>query len=236
MSNEPSPWQVRLPLNEHAERLCAYVLGMVHGQTPTPKQTKQAKAQAEELVAWCGAQWEDTPQACAELEERVYSVGWLGLWWKLTGNMDVFRETLRSLRDWEDMAGHNATMAITRGSRREDEEWTVVARAIADMEYQAIRQKSPRLEAAARVMRQILTPARLEPDAPQQNVRTQGARANAKKRHAGTDALRQEVLADWKKDSYVSKAECARIWAKAEGAACLKNPYDTIYRWLTKEK
>lgn len=259
MSNKPSTWrpfhgfdsflpngsnfsEARLPLEEHVEGLRAHVLEMVHGQSPTPKQTKQGKAQANELMEWCRTQWEDTPLACAKLEDRVYTIGWLSLWWKLAGDMIVFRDTLCFLRDWLDTAGHNAIAAITSGSSREDEEWRIVATAIADVEYQAIRKDSLRLKAIARVMRQMLTRTKLEPHAPEQNVRTQAARANANRRHAETNALKQQVLADWKKDrarpkdlrEYASKADCARTWAK--DPADLQNPQGTIYRWLTRVK
>ena len=73
------------------------------------------------------------------------------------------------------------------------------------------------------------------------SYKKRSAKDNARKRHATTNELKKEVLADWRKDEirsnreYASKAECARIWANdLKAKKALKNPQATIYGWLTR--
>lgn len=160
-----------VPPEEHAEQIRAQVLELV-GREPTTKETAEAVKQADELVAWLGLAWcppDTRKDFCERLESRIYDMGLLSIWWGLTGDMPALLVLLKRLRDMQDddAQGQNVKAAITRAQRREQAEWNVIAQAVGNMEWQAKQLNSPRLAEAAKVMRAMLTPEKLQPKAPE---------------------------------------------------------------------
>lgn len=238
----------RPPLERHAEQVRAYALGIIRGE-PSAPQTAEAIEQAESLRAWISDNWKGTektgPGFYQELEGRAYNAGLLSLWWGLTGDMAELRAFLQFMRDWQDEAGGQSVAAMTRADRRESAEWHVVAQAIGQMEYQATALKSPRLKEAAKVMRAMLTPDRLRPEAPAKEVRATGAKNAAEARHAGTKELKARIIAEcmthkrgtqWKNpaarkvapDAFKWNAEAGRPFSWLDIAAAEKQ----VRRWL----
>jgi len=214
----------RPPLDEHAEQVRRYVLDVI-GREPSAAETQEAIRQAKELRDFIKAE-ATRPDFFERLEERCYTVGLLSLWWGLSGDVVALRDFLRFMRAWEDEAGNGATAAMTRASRREAAEWHVVAQAIGNMEHQAIALKSPRLTAAARAMRAMLTADRLRPEGPAREARTTGARKAAKARHAKTAELKARILAEcekyqrgaqWKNPAARKVAPIAYDWNREAG-------------------
>ena len=189
----------RPPLEQHAEQVRAYALGLIRRE-PSAPETSDAIEQATSLRAWIDERWESPektgPDFYQELEERAYNAGLLSLWWGLTGDMAELRAFLQFMRDWQDKAGAQTVEAMTRADRRESAEWTVVAQAIGQMEYQATALKSPRLKEAAKVMRAMLTADRLRPEAPAKEARATGAKKAADAKHAGTGDIRGRII-EW---------------------------------------
>ena len=214
----------RPPLDEHAEQVRRYVLDVI-GREPSAAETQEAIRQAESLREFIKAE-ATRPDFFERLEEHCYAVGLLALWWGLSGDAAALRDFLQFMRAWEDEAGHEATAAMTRASRREAAEWHVVAQAIRSMECQAIALKSPRLKAAAQAMRAMLAPDKLRPEAPAREARTTGARKAAKARHAKTAELKARILAEcekyrrgtqWKNPAARKVAPIAYDWNQEAG-------------------
>lgn len=158
-----------VPLEEHAEQIRAQVL-VYFGREPTAKETAEAVKQADKLAAWLGVAWcppDTRKDFCERLESRIYDMGLLSVWWGLAGDMPALLGLLKRLRDMQDDAaqGQKVKAAIDNARKREDAEWHVVAQAIGNMEYQAKELNSPRLAEAAKVMRAMLTPDRMRPEA-----------------------------------------------------------------------
>ncbi|MBU2827593.1 MAG: hypothetical protein ACYCY2_03575 [Acidithiobacillus ferriphilus] len=192
----------RPPLERHAEQVRRFALDVIRRE-PSAPETAEAIEQVTSLRAWIDEHWEGPektgPDFYQELESRAYNAGLLSLWWGLTGDMAELRAFLQFMRDWQDKAGAQSVEAMTRADRRESAEWTVVAQAIGNMEYQATTLKSPRLAEAAKVMRAMLTADRLRPEAPAKEARATGAKKAATARHAGTGELKNRILAECKK-------------------------------------
>jgi len=220
----------RPPLDEHAEQVRRYVLDVI-GREPSATETQEAIRQAKELRDFIKAE-ATRPDFFEQLEEHCYAAGLLSLWWGLSGDVAALRDFLQYMRAWEDEAGHEATAAMTRASRREVAEWHTVAQAIGNMEYQAVALKSPRLKAAAQAMRAMLAPDKLRPEAPAREARTTGARKAAKARHAPHTGILTKILNwcdNWQcTHPHIKKKELARAcsahalkWNEAAG-----NPFD----------
>ena len=189
----------RPPLERHAEQVRRFALDVIRRE-PSAPETAEAIEQVTSLRAWIDEHWEGPektgPDFYQELESRAYNAGLLSLWWGLTGDMAELRAFLQFMRDWQDEAGGQSVAAMTRADRRESAEWHVVAQAIGQMEYQATALKSPRLKEAAKVMRAMLTPDRLRPEAPAKEARATGAKNAAEARHAGTGDVRGRII-EW---------------------------------------
>jgi len=241
----PEQERPRPSLEEHAEQVRAHALGLI-GREPSAPETAEAIEQAESLRAWITEHWKGTeetgPDFYQELESRAYNAGLLSLWWGLTGDMAELRAFLQFMRDWQDEAGEQTIAAMTRADRRESAEWQVVAQAIGNMEYQATALKSPRLAEAARVMRAMLAPDRIRPQAPAEAARKEGAKKAAAARHAASKELKGRIIAEmrkhetgprWKNPAARKVAPLAFQWNNEA-----RNPDTrrTPYNWPDKEK
>ena len=246
----------RPPLERHAEQVRRFALDVTRRE-PTPPETAEAIEQASSLRAWISEHWEGPektgPDFYQELEGRAYNAGLLSLWWGLTGDMAELRAFLQFMRDWQDEAGAQSVEAMTRADRRESAEWYVVAQAIGQMEYQATALKSPRLAEAAKVMRAMLTPDRLRPEAPAEAARKESSKKAIEARHAGTKELKARIIAEmrkhetgprWKNPAARKVAPLAFQWnSEARNPETRRTPYkwpniekaqQEIRRWLDK--
>ena len=246
----------RPPLERHAEQVRRFALDVTRRE-PTPPETAEAIEQAASLRAWISDNWkgpeETGPDFYQELEGRAYNAGLLSLWWGLTGDMAELRAFLQFMRDWQDEAGAQSVEAMTRADRRESAEWYVVAQAIGQMEYQATALKSPRLAEAAKVMRAMLTPDRLRPEAPAEAARKESSKKAIEARHAGTKELKARIIAEmrkhetgprWKNPAARKVAPLAFQWnSEARNPETRRTPYkwpniekaqQEIRRWLDK--
>ncbi|MEL5847927.1 MAG: hypothetical protein U7M05_00990 [Candidatus Igneacidithiobacillus chanchocoensis] len=231
----PEQERPRPSLEEQLETEAALALQTM-GREPTAKETEQAQADARALLSWLRKNWHGTmtgPSFFDELEAELYRVGILSTFWGLRGDRDTLRELLAELRHLEDKAGRDFLGALHRAHSREGQEWHVVALAVGQMEYQAKALNSPRLAEAAKVMRAMLTPDRLRPEAPAEATRKELTKNANKARTDARDAIWGKIEAAMREqrgmkavDTRAAVAKLALQWnLEAQPSASGKAPF-----------
>lgn len=185
---------------EITRKIIADVMG---GHKPTTKQTDQIWKEAKELLAWMDGEWAKVQNGrvskdeyCRTLEDLFYRHGHLRLFWGLAtddAKLWHFVEESHRLAERAEQAGAPVIAAITKAASREQEEWQILARAANDLSYQAGLIQSQRLENAANVLRAMLVPERLEPEAPGKAAHEESGRKGGQSRRAKSNAARKEL-------------------------------------------
>lgn len=238
--------QKYVPPEEHAGQIRAQVLAYF-GREPTPKETAEAVKQADELAAWLALAWcppDTRKDFCERLESRIYNMGLLSVWWGLAGDMPALLGLLKRLRDMQDDAaqGQKVKAAIDNARKREDAEWHVVAQAIGNMEYQAKELNSPRLAEAAKVMRAMLTPDRIRPEAPEKAGIKQATTKGLNTRNSKRAATEKAMIKLYRQGNYKT-ARAAAVKLKSNAIEQAKrdgwdmsedNAVDTLAKWFRK--
>lgn len=182
----------RLSLDKQAQAEKDVARGFI-GREPTAKETDEAQTEARALLKWLRQSWHGTmtePTFFDELEAELYRVGVLSLCWAL--DVGSLRELLAELRKIEDVAGAEFQAAMHRAQARESTEWHALNIAAAQLSRQATEMSSPRLEKAAALLVEMLTPDRIRPEAPAVAARKESSKK-------ANDARRAPEKAVWEK-------------------------------------
>ena len=206
---------------EITRQMIADVMG---DHKPTPKQTGQIWKEATELLAWMDGEWAKVQNGrvskdeyCRTLEDLFYRYGHLRLFWGLDtddAKLGHFLEEAHRMAERAEQAGAPVIAAITRASRREQEEWQILALAANDLSYQAGLIQSQRLEDAANALRAMLVPERIDPEAPAKAAHKVSGHKGGKASRAKSSAARKElkrrylagIPAKWKTPAEAARA------------------------------
>ena len=236
---------------EITRKIIADVMG---DHKPTPKQTSQIWKEAKELLAWMDGEWAKVQNGrvskdeyCRTLEDLFYRHGHLRLFWGLaTDDAKLWRfvEESHSLADRAEQAGAPVIAAITKAASREQEEWKILALAANDLSYQAELIQSQRLEDAANVLRAMLVPERLEPEAPGKVTQKNTGKIGGEKRAVPRGKTRIAMVKEYRKLRFVGAYAAAydekygmvdkyKEQAQIDGwEVKAKNPAAQLYDWF----
>lgn len=176
-------------------------------QPPTPKETAKAKQEASNLEAWLRGNLKNhrnRAEIAAELEWVIMAkISRIYLMWGLSTDTAYLGQFLMNLESLLDVAGPEVSAAIGRADFREREEYRQLKKAADSLSLEAGRARSQRLEDAANVLRSMMGPFRIEPEAPAKAAHKSTGKAGGDARGTPIRNTNKAMIAEYRKLRFV---------------------------------
>lgn len=164
---------------------------------PTPKEAAKAKREASGLVEWLRGNLKNhrnRAELAAELEGRILAkISRIYLMWGLSTDAAYLGQFLMNVEALLNEAGPEACAAMGRADFRVEEEYHQLKKAAHSLSLEAGRLHSQRLEDAANVLRAMMGPFRIEPEAPANAAHKESGRKGGKSSREKSSAARKEL-------------------------------------------